>query len=165
VSGLDRLAGAGIALAAVLLVGGLTLPMMSIDRLYLFEQRVSIVDAVVTLLRGGEWAVGTIVALFSIVFPGLKLALAWRLWRTADVRHPRLGRRLQALSQLGKWSMLDVFLVAILIAAVKISLISDVHVHYGLYLFIAAVVLSTVICQRLAFLADRLHDAVGAPEA
>lgn len=155
-TGFDRLAGAGIALAAVMLAAGLTLPIMSIDRLFLFEQRVSIADALMVLAEDGEWVLAAVVGLFSIVLPVLKLVLAWWLWRATDLRNPNFGRRLEVLSMIGKWSMLDVFLVAILIAAIKISLVSDVQAHYGLYLFTASVLLSTVICQRLGVLAARL---------
>ncbi len=154
--GLDRLAGAGILISAVLLIAGISLPVMAIDRLYLFEERVSIIGAVGTLARDGEWLLAGIVGLFSIAMPTVKLWFAWRLWRTADALHPAVGQRLQMLSLIGKWSMLDVFLIAIVIAVVKVSWVSDVHVHYGLYLFVAAVVLSTAICQRLAVLASRL---------
>ncbi len=154
-TGIDRLAGAGIVLAAALLGAGLSLPIMSIDRFFLFEQRVSIIDALLVLAGDGEWLLALVVGLFSILFPVLKLALAWWLWQVSDLKHPGLGRQLEILATVGKWSMLDVFLAALIIAAIKISFVSDVEVHYGLYLFAASVLLSTVICQRLSLLAAR----------
>jgi len=41
----------------------------------------------------------------------------------------------------GKWSMLDVFIVAILVVSVKLGAIASVEMRYGLYAFATAVVL------------------------
>ncbi len=156
-TGIDRMAGAAIALAAALFAAGLSLPIMSIDRFFLFEERVSIISALMALAEDGEWLLAGVVGLFSIVFPIFKLALAWWLWQISDLTNPGLGRWLEILSTVGKWSMLDVFLAALVIAAIKISFVSNVEVHYGLYLFAASVILSTAICQRLSLLASRLR--------
>jgi len=157
-TGIDRMAGVGIVLATGLLAVGLSQPIMSIDRFFLFEEQVSIIGALTVLAQDGEWLLASVVGLFSIFFPVLKLVLAWRLWQVSDLRDPGLGRRLAIMVAVGKWSMLDVFLAALVIAAIKISFVSDVEVHYGLYLFAASVLLSTMICQRLSLLAVHLRD-------
>lgn len=157
------MAGAGIVLAAVLFGAGLSLPIMSIDRFFLFEERVSIIGALMALADDGEWLLALVIGLFSIVLPIFKLALAWWLWQISDLMNPGLGRRLEILSTLGKWSMLDVFLAALVIAGIKISFVSDVEVHYGLYLFAASVILSTAICQRLSLLASRFEARPSEP--
>jgi paraquat-inducible protein A len=51
--------------------------------------------------------------------------------------------------------MLDVFVVALIVVIVKISLISDVTIHAGLYIFCAAVVLSMLAVWRITRLAHR----------
>jgi uncharacterized paraquat-inducible protein A len=49
--------------------------------------------------------------------------------------------------------MLDVFVVALLVISVKTSLIADVAVHAGLYLFLAAIVVSGLTLRRIGRLA------------
>ena len=50
--------------------------------------------------------------------------------------------------------MLDVFVVAILIVAVKLGYIFDVQVHIGLYAFSVAVLLTMYITARVIKLSD-----------
>ena len=56
----------------------------------------------------------------------------------------RRHRYVHWLSVLGKWSMLDVFVVAVLIASVKLGSIASIEIHYGLYVFAASVILMMV---------------------
>ncbi|MBL6999233.1 MAG: paraquat-inducible protein A, partial [Gammaproteobacteria bacterium] len=51
--------------------------------------------------------------------------------------------------------MLDVMVVAILIVTVKLGTIASVEIHYGLYLFAAAVLLIMFITQRVVTLINR----------
>jgi len=41
---------------------------------------------------------------------------------------------------IGKWSMLDVFVVAILIVAMKSAAVADIRIGIGLYLFTFSVI-------------------------
>ena len=66
-----------------------------------------------------------------------------------------LTRLYAGLDFIGRWSMLDVFVAAMLVVVIKLSLISDVEIHAGLYVFIAAVILSMVAVRRIATLAHR----------
>ena len=52
--------------------------------------------------------------------------------------------------------MLDVFVVALTVVAIKISIITDVAVHFGIYAFTAAILLSLVTVQRMTHLARRM---------
>ena len=49
--------------------------------------------------------------------------------------------------------MLDVFVVALIVVGVRTSLIDDVSVHAGVYVFTAAIVLSLLVVQRMTALA------------
>jgi paraquat-inducible protein A len=51
--------------------------------------------------------------------------------------------------------MLDVFVVALIVVAARTSLIDDVSVHAGVYVFTAAIVLSLLVVQRMTALARR----------
>ena len=151
--GFDRYLGPGFVLAGVLLVFGWTLPIMTISKLVFFAERISILAGVAVLWREGHVVLCLVVAVFSIVFPALKLLAALWLWYAVDARGATLGPALERLEVLGRWSMLDVFLVALTIVAIQVSLISEVSTHAGLYVFTAAVVLSMLGVRRLIVLA------------
>jgi paraquat-inducible protein A len=156
-AGADRLLGLALIASAGLLALGWLAPMMTVKRLFLFEERISIIDGLITLVEHGEWALFLIVVVFSVLFPAAKLALSYRLWLSGDVRDPRFEARLKRIEGLGKWSMLDVFLVALAVAAIKISVIADVHLHWGLYAFAAGILLSMTAFARLTTIASRLR--------
>ena len=50
---------------------------------------------------------------------------------------------------LGKWSMVDVFVVALLVAAIQVSIITNVAIHAGIYLFTGAVLASIALLHFL----------------
>jgi paraquat-inducible protein A len=103
-------------------------------------------DGVVALMNYNEWAVAAIVFLASIVIPLVKLAGLLSLVVTARIGS---GRRLRARTQLykfidaiGPWAMLDVFLLAVLVALVQLSTWAKVIPGPGLVAFTAVVVLT-----------------------
>lgn len=88
-----------------------------------------------------------LVALFSIAFPIAKLAvlhiLAFAQRNECSAGVPPW------LSVLGKWSMLDVLLVALVIFAAKTSGIAAALTQPGLWFFAASTLLSTIAATRL----------------
>jgi len=131
-----ELATGGLTLASILLlILGVSLPMIDIDaRLdsFVFDllgepvsfdeqviyfQSKSIVEVTKTLWRSGGIdlkAVGTLVLLFSIVFPFFKLILSAGYLFTSSLRSNKIVQNI--IFHLGKWSMADVFVVAIFMA-------------------------------------------------
>ena len=49
----------------------------------------------------------------------------------------------------GRWAMLDVMVVAILIVTVKLGAIASIQIHAGLYIFGTAVLLIMLITQQV----------------
>jgi paraquat-inducible protein A len=145
-------------LALVLLALGLYMPAISVESVPLFEEDVSILDGAAVLWEEEQYFLFLVIVVFSIIFPTLKIALglwAW-LWADLGIRSPL--RLVRGIEQLGKWSMLDVFVIAIVVAALNITVITAVWVHEGLYLFTAAVVLSMVAMGRLERIAVDLEE-------
>ena len=153
--GADRLLGPALAGIGIMLIAGWTLPIMTIHTLVFLDERLSIVDGALVLWEADEVFLCAVVVAFSIVFPTVKILGALWLWYGVDAGTANLGRALEWLEVLGRWSMLDVFLVALSVAALQVSLISDVTTHPGLYVFTAAVVLSMMTVRRLITLARR----------
>jgi len=154
-SGLDRWLGWGAILAAILLVTGWVLPIMTVERFLFLSSEVSILQGVEELWSEDEVFLAVVIGTFSVLLPAVKLALALYLWFQAEAGSRRLHRVLILLEMTGRWSMLDVFVVALLVVAIRTSLIDDVTVHPGVYVFTAAIVLSLVVVQRMAVLARR----------
>jgi paraquat-inducible protein A len=95
-----------------------------------------------------------VVFFWSVLFPIAKLALLYWLWFGRPDRQRR-ARVLEWLDVLGKWSMLDVLIVAVLVVAVKLGPLAEVRVEPGLYVFGAAIVASMIAGARIEKLARR----------
>jgi paraquat-inducible protein A len=103
-------------------------------------------DGVVSLMQHDQWAVAVIVFLASLVIPLAKLA---GLFFLVGATVARRGRRLRwrtglykFIDTVGPWAMLDVFLLAVLVALVKLSTWAKILPGPGLIAFTAVVVLT-----------------------
>ena len=111
----------------------------------------TILSSIKGLCEQDLWVVGAIVFTASIVVPLLKLfGLAWLLF--AVRRGPRgrargLTKLYAALDAIGRWSMLDVFLVAFLTGVVQFGPLATVEPRSGLIAF-ATVVVLTMLATR-----------------
>ncbi|MBI4354419.1 MAG: paraquat-inducible protein A [Candidatus Omnitrophica bacterium] len=130
--------------ALVLLILGLSLPLMTIKQQVLWkrwENHYSVFTGALSLAEHGDYVLAGVLFFFSMVFPIAKLLiLGWVWWiRLAEDERQRL---LHWLEMLGKWSMLDVFVVAILIVLVKLGPLAKVEPRDGVYFFCAAIIVS-----------------------
>jgi paraquat-inducible protein A len=116
----------------------------------------SLVSGIIHLFRDGDLFVGGVILLFSVVFPAAKLAtlgLGFRADGNIAERH------LALLEQLGKWSMLDVFVVAALVVCFKgFPGGSHVQVEWGIYVFAGSVVLSMIATRAMRKYHVREHN-------
>jgi paraquat-inducible protein A len=154
--GADRWLGLYFMTVSGLLVVGWTLPIMTVHKLVFFAEEISILTGARQLWDNGNVFLCVVVLAFSVAFPALKMLVALTLWYGADSRGSDLAGLLGWLETFGRWSMLDVFVVALTIVAIQISIVSDVTTHAGLYVFTAAVVLSMAGVRRLVVLARRV---------
>lgn len=125
--------------ATGLFLAGIGLPMFTLQSLWVFKDSVSIVSAVGKLAQSGQWGLAILIGGFSIVLPMAKL-IALSPWPVGPVA--RFSHWLHAL---GRWSMLDVFVVAVLVVVVKLKALTKVQIEWGLYAFAASVLLTLVI--------------------
>jgi len=160
--GPDRFLGLLLLAAAAALLAGWLLPVMTIRTLYVFYDEVSILTGALRLLDSGDYLLFALIALFTVVLPVAKLIFAYLAWNHLKVADPRVRRTLGWVETIGRWSMLDVFVVAILVVVIKLSMVSDVEVHAGLYVFAVAVMLSMVAVRRIASLAHRKLEETSA---
>jgi paraquat-inducible protein A len=121
-----------IAAAALFFVFGVSLPLMTFEKLYFFSEDPSLLDLVASLYGAGDLALAAVVALVSLVFPVFKMAAVATeaLWP----EQPR-GFAARLVPMLGKWSLMDVLLVAIVIAAAKTSGLAQAFSQPGLWFY------------------------------
>ncbi len=132
-----------ILAAAGLLTAGLLLPILTVKQLFM-TNTFSVLSGIEALWKDGEAGLAVIIFFFSVIFPWIKLAaLAW-LWfaPTAETTRKKV---LSGLEALGRWSMLDVFVVAIVIVAVKFGWMSKANPEAGVYVFALSIFLSMTV--------------------
>lgn len=145
-------------IAAACIAGAWMTPVGYERRLLFFESTASMLDILRALADGGEIFVAVIVASFALLFPLAKLAtllLAWLLLKLG-IRPPRALFSL--LEGIGRWSMLDVFVAALVVATIKLQTAPFVNMSTG-----PAIAMLFGACVLTAFATWRVkRDAVKA---
>jgi paraquat-inducible protein A len=144
-----------LLLASGLLAAGLSQPTLILTKVVFFTDTYSIWRGIVELWTHSHQVLGAMIFFFSIVFPIGKLAVLSVLW-TAPIDRVWRQRWLAVLGSLGKWSMLDVFVVSTLIVLIKSKDIADAHAGPGIYLFAGAVVLSMIVTEIIEHMAKQV---------
>jgi paraquat-inducible protein A len=136
--------------AAIVYVPANVLPIMHTSTV-VYDGEDTIMSGVVALWSGSSWPLAVLVFFVSIVVPSLKLmALSllvisthrgWQ-WRIHD--RATLYRLIEFI---GRWSMLDVFVVALLVALVQLRGIATIHAKPGALAFATVVVLTMYSAQ------------------
>ena len=137
-----RTAAAAVA-AMALFPAAVMLPILEVEQLGHHHQS-SILGGILELYKTGSILVATVILLFSIVFPLFKiLALVELSWLCLmRQRHRTWTYRL--MEQIGKWSMMDVMLLALLVMLIKLSGIVQFHFGPALIAFVLCVSMSMI---------------------
>lgn len=159
------LAGSLTLAAAACLVLGLTKPILTVSKFYFWSETYTLVGVVEALWASREYALAVTIAAFSFAFPLLKLLylMAAIAMRGSD---GGAARALRQLGWLGKWLMLDVLVLALVVFAAKQSGLADAFALPGIYYFGAAVVLTMVAYAMVehADMAQTLPAQAGLPQ-
>jgi len=148
-------------LAYALLAAGLAAPIITLEKFVVIENTFSVLSGAWQLLREGRWFLFAIIGGFSVLLPVLKLYVLQRLLGRHCHNADRLRHYLHWMHLYGRWSMLDVFIVAVLVVAVKLGAIAEVEMRYGLYAFAASVLLTMYVTARVVTLAEAVDAAQG----
>ena len=144
-----------LALAMLLFGTGIFFPFFHVTKFWVFDDAVSVVGGIITLFHEGEYFLFTVLTLFTLVFPCVKLGLLGIIWLEREHDLAKVQRLHRWVESLGKWSMLDVFVVAILIVAMKSAGVADIHIGSGLYLFTFSVIATQFASVWVAGLLER----------
>jgi paraquat-inducible protein A len=136
--------------AAVLYIPANLLPVMH-THTFFSDDDDTIMSGVLSLLHEGSWPLALLVFIASIVVPLLKLiAMGWLLFSVVrqSPGHPLQRSKLFRLVEfIGRWSMLDVYAIALLVALVQIRSLATIHAGFGALAFCAVVVLTMLAAQ------------------
>jgi len=163
-----------LGVGVICLIVGLLAPVLSLKaytdlpllgQVVLKYESKSIITTIGSLAQGNNYFVALLIAVFSVVTPFVKILVAiavvqrrWPDWH---------ARGIEFIKAIGKWSMADVFVVAVLVAyfAASGDEFSEARVGLGLYYFAAYCLLSQYATHTLmrAFEneqrdADHVHD-------
>ena len=127
--------------ACVCLALGISLPIIKLTTMVFWSTEHSLITTVTVLLQENQLFLGLTVLIFSIVLPILKLfyLVLVSTLPSREIRRQRM--RLRALEWLGKWSMHDVLVMALMIFFIKSQGLYDAASLTGVYFFTAAVLL------------------------
>lgn len=138
--------------AMILYIPANVLPIMSAYKLGL-GQPDTIVSGVFYLWATGQWPLALIVFAASVVVPLMKLiTLSFLLitiqWKSSWRQQERM-RLYHIIEYLGRWSMVDIFVIAILIGLVQFGNLARVEANAGSFSFAAVVVLTMLAARTL----------------
>jgi paraquat-inducible protein A len=131
-----------LLLAMACFVAGIFLPFTSVTKLWLFQNQISVYHGLIILWQAGELFLFLILFVFTICFPFVKLNAMLVLWLYPRVGTEHARNLFHFVSNMGKWSMLDVFVVAILVLTIKSTGVADIRVGDGFFLFFVSVMLT-----------------------
>lgn len=143
-----RTAAASLA-ALALFPAAVFLPILEIEKLGQHHQS-SVIGGILELFRSGNLLVGTIILVFSIVFPLAKIIALIELSWLGALRQRHQAWTYRWMEQIGKWSMMDVMLLALLVMMIKLS--DLVQFHFG------PAVIAFALCVAMSMIAAICFD-------
>lgn len=149
-----------IGLSIVALITGWFAPILEItayqelpvlgNTIFQYESK-SIISALMKMFEKQQYVIASIILLFTIVTPIIKtiLLIIINLQKKLHLSQ----KKIQFLSAIGKWSMLDVFVVAIVVTyfSMKATGKTDANLQIGVYYFSIYVILSMICTYIVSF--------------
>ena len=124
-------------------------------------------SSIATLYASGEVLLAVLIAAFSIAFPITKyLTMLVALLSSAE---PKESGAFKLVKSLGKWSMLDVFVVALLIVMARINAVdhwylsTSTKTEPGLFVYAFSVISSMVLASRIGAMQGNRTEEVELP--
>ncbi|WP_245418275.1 paraquat-inducible protein A [Cohaesibacter haloalkalitolerans] len=128
-----------LAVAAFSFGLGITLPLVSLDKLLFFTETPSLKTIIMGLWEQGETVLALIIIAFSVLLPAAKILLLH-----IAVYRGKKSRSLALLSVASKWSMMDVLLVALVIFSAKTSGLATASAMPGIWFYATATLASVL---------------------
>ena len=130
--------------AAVCLALGISLPIIRLTKYVFWSTEHSLLSTVEVLIRDGQVFLGLTVLIFSIVLPVLKLLYLLTLCLSPNVSRDFRERSISTMEWLGRYSMTDVLVLALMIFYMNSSGYTEAQVLPGVYCFAASAVMTMI---------------------
>ncbi len=149
-----------ISLSIIALITGWFAPILEItayqdipllgNTIFQYESK-SIVTTLMKMFENQQYGIAGIILLFTVITPIIKTLLLLTI--SFQEKLHLSSKRIGFLSNIGKWSMLDVFVVAIVVTyfSMKASGQTDANLQIGVYYFSIYVILSMICTYIVSF--------------
>lgn len=131
--------------AAILYIPANVLPVMTVRSLGKGDPS-TIMSGVIQLMQHGMYPIAAVVFVASILVPTFKLIGLGLLLFSVQRRVPMSARQRMIMYRfiefIGRWSMLDIFVIAILVAVVNFGRLASVEANLGAVAFATVVILT-----------------------
>ncbi len=125
---------------------GVSLPIATVEKFIFFENEFSLIHSMLELASNPSQQnifLLLIIGIFTFIFPMAKFVTMF-----LQIKH--YGKNWQnkmtrLVETIGHFSMLDVFIIALMVLLLKLRVLVDVIIHSGFYWFSASIILSIVL--------------------
>ncbi len=110
-------------------------------------------SGVSALMNEEMWAVALLVLLSSVALPffNMSLALLISLHLHFNKRHQKLASWMRWFQHLNEWAMIEVYALSIIVACVKLSSLADLRFGFGLYAFVALIIVNAMLAHEMDY--------------
>jgi paraquat-inducible protein A len=128
------------------------------------RQSDTILSGVLYLMNSGSWAIALVIFVASLFVPLMKMVILVFLLVSVQRRsrwRPKDRTRLYRLTELvGRWSMVDIYVVTIMVALVRLGALANVDAGPGAAYFAAVVILTMFAAESFdpRLIWDRMED-------
>jgi paraquat-inducible protein A len=134
-----------VGLALVFYIPANLLPMTRVVGLGQIQED-TIMSGVIYFIQSGSWYIGLVIFIASVFVPLLKLTLLMYLLVSVQRKsqwRPRERARIYRITEfIGRWSMVDIYVVTILIALVNLGTLANIDSGPAAIYFAAVVVIT-----------------------
>jgi paraquat-inducible protein A len=131
-----------IIVATVFFALGVILPTIRFTTIYVWTNEHSIATIIWALFESQEYFLGVVLFLFSVLFPFLKLFYLLTLVTSPDIPPEFRKKSIATMEWLGRYSMTDVMVLALMIFYVNSSGYTEARVLPGVYFFAASAIIT-----------------------
>ena len=139
-----------VCAATILYIPANVLP-MTITSALGTTQSDTIMSGVIYFIHSGSWEIAAVIFIASVFVPLAKLLILVTLLITVQFRstwRPKDRTALYRLTEMvGRWSMLDVYVVTILVALVKLGAVATIEAGPAAVYFAAVVVITMIAAE------------------
>lgn len=158
---------AGLAGSLALLITGMVLPVMRVETLVFWTNDFTILTGIRVLWEKDHRFLAAIILVFSVVFPLVKSAGLLAVW-FFPLPHVQSARAVRFIDLLGRWSMLDVYVVAVTVVLASSKAALDASPRAGLYVFAggvaASMLMSLAVERSIQLQPATIHRSSVSPE-